>query len=298
MRDRFRSDGKRSCGEAQECQRVHQDAQYDRRGRADRGKGLQARHAWEGSAEDNQTATFLFHHFLSDRDLEWLRGLDAIDPDEDAALALVYVREMGSIDNAKLRDLTGLDTLAASKCLTHLRDANLLEMCGGGSATYYKPGSALADEHGASREEVVQLELGASEAQGSDSQTQGSSDKTQGSEHQTQGSEDKTQGSESESETADMLTALRNEVPRHILEQIDQLGKRVAPDTMRALILDLCRLRYMRPVELAHLLDRRSDYVTRKFLAPLVDEARLERKHPETPGHPKQAYRAVGDDDE
>jgi ATP-dependent DNA helicase RecG len=223
---------------------------------------------------DKFTATFLFRHFLSDRDLEWLRSLDAVDPDEDAALALVYVREMGRIDNAKLRDLTGLDTLAASKCLTRLRDAGLLEMCGSGSATYYEAGPELAQS------EVSELESRMDD---------GKSRMDDGKSRMDDG--------KSRMDTASDI-AKRFDIPEALARRIAKLGGKAEPLVVQKLLVECCQVRPFSTGELVEVFGRTRDHLTRHYLKPLLGEGVLERTHPDNPRHPKQAYKAVESDEE
>jgi ATP-dependent DNA helicase RecG len=67
-----------------------------------------------------------------------------LELDDNEAKALVLVKEMGAIDNAALRAVTGLETLAASALLRRLgKQLGLLEKGGSGSTTYYKPSEHL-----------------------------------------------------------------------------------------------------------------------------------------------------------
>lgn len=66
------------------------------------------------------------------------------DLSDEEARALVFVRELGAIDNAAYRAINRTDTLSASGHLRRLRDLGLLDMKGGGSRTYYVPGTAFA----------------------------------------------------------------------------------------------------------------------------------------------------------
>lgn len=90
---------------------------------------------------DQFVATFLFHHFLGADDLAWLRRLTREALSDEEARALVFVRELGAIDNAAYRTINRTDTLNASAHLRRLRDLGLLEMKSSGSRTYYVPGS-------------------------------------------------------------------------------------------------------------------------------------------------------------
>jgi hypothetical protein len=58
--------------------------------------------------------------------------------------ALVFVREVGAIDNSAYRSLTQTDILAASGSLRRLKNANLLTARGSGNKTYYVVGPEMA----------------------------------------------------------------------------------------------------------------------------------------------------------
>jgi ATP-dependent DNA helicase RecG len=85
----------------------------------------------------------LFHHLLSNDDVEWLGRFKSLSLSPEECQALVYAREMGAIDNRAFRSLSGVDTLSASRSLRRLRDENLLDSKGKGSATYYTPTEQL-----------------------------------------------------------------------------------------------------------------------------------------------------------
>ncbi|MFH1467856.1 MAG: hypothetical protein ABIO70_25955 [Pseudomonadota bacterium] len=59
----------------------------------------------------------------------------------------------------------------------------------------------------------------------------------------------------------------------------------------RALILELCRGRFLTAVEIAAALDRRHQSLRRRHLNPLVQQGRLELRYPDRPNHKDQAYR-------
>ena len=82
-------------------------------------------------------AILLLHHLLTEDDYRWLRELAGNTLTAEEAKVLIYTRETGAVDNTACRDLSGLDTLAASRVLRRLRDKGLLEKQGSGSRTYY-----------------------------------------------------------------------------------------------------------------------------------------------------------------
>jgi ATP-dependent DNA helicase RecG len=95
--------------------------------------------------EDWFKSTYLFHHFLSEPDVEWLGRFQSFDLTSDEQRALIFLRETGRITNADYRDLNRVDTLTASQHLARLRDLDLLAQVPKGAATYYVPGSRLGE---------------------------------------------------------------------------------------------------------------------------------------------------------
>src|SRR5438128_1322146 len=81
--------------------------------------------------------TLWLHNLIGQDDTTWLQSFAAQRLSDEQARALVVARRTGSVSNAILRDVSGLDTLAASNQLRQLRDLGLLELRGKGSATHY-----------------------------------------------------------------------------------------------------------------------------------------------------------------
>lgn len=207
---------------------------------------------------DQFVATFLFHHFLGPTDLEWLRKLTSERLNDEEARALVFVRELGAIDNAAYRSINGTDTLQASTHLRRLRDLELLEMKGAGSKTHYLPTSRflsatpsdphqpLADPH----------------------QPQLDPHQPQLDPHQPS-----------------------NAPPLSLKARLQQMGKRPRSPVVRALIIELCRWRPLSSRELAGLLGGRAPKtLVREHLTPMVESGALELSIKEMPNHPDQKY--------
>ena len=92
---------------------------------------------------DQFTATLLLHHFLTQKDMEWLASLNIEDLNDAQKQALIFVRETGAVDNQTYRQINAVDTLSASTDLRRLRDSELLTKKGKGSATYYTTGTKM-----------------------------------------------------------------------------------------------------------------------------------------------------------
>lgn len=91
------------------------------------------------SNQDNNQfkATLLLQHLMREEQLEWLKLFSEYNLSDNEAVALVLARETGFVDNSGLREISGLDTLAASKLLGKLRDKHLLDKFGKGQYTFY-----------------------------------------------------------------------------------------------------------------------------------------------------------------
>lgn len=216
--------------------------------------------AFESSrAPDQFVATFLFHHFLGQADLAWLRQVTAERLSDEESRALVFVREVGAIDNAAYRNINSTDTLQASAHLRRLRDLEILEMKGSGSRTYYVPGPrmATADPHMATPDPHMVTR-------------------------------------DPHMVTADphMLNASPSkDLPGHLRERLAQAGTRPRLPVIRELIVDLCRHRPFSARELAVLFGNRdARHLVRDHLAPMVESGQLAYTIPDMPRHPDQKY--------
>ena len=94
---------------------------------------------FESNHEANKfTARLLLHHFLSKENMEWLAQYAEFGLMNEQKLALVFVREVGAIDNATYRQLDSSITHARARLEIHkLCDLGFLEKKGQGRNTYY-----------------------------------------------------------------------------------------------------------------------------------------------------------------
>lgn len=210
---------------------------------------------------DQFVATFLFHHFLGPDDLAWLRQLTGDPISDEESRALVFVRELGAIDNAAYRAINRTDTLNASAHLRRLRDLELLEMKGAGSRTYYVPGPQFLAAQLAPVPAVAPNETNSHQLDRDSHQPEGNS-------HH-----------------------LLETIPSELAERIPPVGSKPRRDVMRALIVDLCRWRALSARELATILHGREHKpLVRDYLTPMVTEGVLAYTIPEMENHPDQRY--------
>lgn len=222
-------------------------------------------------AQDRFTARYLFHHFLGPDDIAWLSRFRDLALSDEEAKSLIWAREVGAINNAMVRELNRIDTLAASQLLRRLRNANLLDQKGKGSATYYVPTDYLLGKGLAATESGLHPDLG-------------SLNPDLGS-----------LNPDRQPQSPDLdRQPLVGELPADLAMQIEQLGQRTRDkQRMREVLLELCMLRYYRTDELALITNRSAEYLQKNYLSSLVAEGKLKYRYPEDINHPQQAYGAL-----
>lgn len=215
---------------------------------------------------DQFVATFLFHHFLGSEDLAWLRNLSPEPVSDEESRALVFVRELGAIDNAAYRAINRTDTLNASGHLRRLRDLDLLEMKGAGSRTYYVPGPLFVTGS------VTDPTPGAA---GNPHHPAQNTHQPPANTHQSPGDPHQLQAT----------------VPEWLRVRIPGPGTKPRKEVLRALILDLCAWRALSAREMAALLGGRDQkHLVREFLSPMIEEGLLAYTIPAMENHPDQRY--------
>jgi ATP-dependent DNA helicase RecG len=212
---------------------------------------------------DTFTATLLFHHFLDEKDINWLSQFADLELTEDQMKALIFIREVGAIDNAAYRSLTQTDTLAASKILRELRVLELLSDQGSGARTYYVPGLQFIKRGNIDGKPLISLET------------------MDGARHNMDGD-----SRPRKLRVGDLPLPLRMSVKRA------QLSRRLPPLEVEKIIERLCDWRPMSLAELAYLMERTPTYISQKFVTPMVANGRLRYFHPEMVQHPDQKYQS------
>jgi len=205
--------------------------------------------------------TLLFHHFLAESDIDWLTPFKDLHLRDAEVIILHTCKNFGSITNKRCRELTGLDTNQASSLLKRLRNIGLLSPCGKGRATYYTPSEKLL---GLGRENLP------------DTPTQKllfEFDKVSNPNAQ--------------------LQQLEKEY-LELLQEISNLKQREASTTIADLIVRICSIKPHTAKELSEIFNRTRVWMLRKFINPLLEEGRLQRKFFD-PNNPNQTYIAGND---
>lgn len=273
---------------------------------------------FESNHEANKfTARLLLHHFLSKENMEWLAQYAEFGLMNEQKLALVFVREVGAIDNATYRQLDSSITHARARLEIHkLCDLGFLEKKGQGRNTYYirtskvvslgerlppqgerlRPqdkrippqhgtlGERLPPQHGTLGEKIPPQH--------------GILDEKIPPLHGTLGKKIPPQGEkippqhgtfEIESQPKSRNELLR-ELPKGLQERVAKLGKWASREKVSQLLVDLCAFKPYSYEELALIIQRAAKPMKDKYIKPLRLANKLFYWIPEMINHPLQKY--------
>lgn len=80
------------------------------------------------------------------------------------------------------------------------------------------------------------------------------------------------------------------DLPSALRVQLSSFGRRILPEDMKAFIVALCKWRPMSAEEIASVLGKTTNYVSNKYIYPMVKEGELGHLYPEMVKHPGQKY--------
>ena len=251
---------------------------------------------FESNHEANRfTARLLLHHFLSKENMEWLAQYASYDLTNEQKLALVFVREVGAIDNATYRQLDATLTHGRVRVEIHkLCELGFIEKRGQGRNTYYirtdkvvslgerlRPqGERLPAQHGTLGEKIP---------------PQGEKIPAQ---HGTLGEKIPPQGEKIPAlhgtfETESQLKSreeLLGELPQELQERVAKIGKWATREKVSLLLVDLCSFKPYSYEELAVIIQRAAKPMKDKYIKPLRLANKLFYWIPEMINHPQQKY--------
>lgn len=169
---------------------------------------------------------------------------------------LVFVREVGAIDNITNRQVNGIDVVKASTDLRILREKEILQQKGKGRYTYYIPGPHF----------IASVPTPAANTPATGLNTP----------------------------AAGLNTPAIDVLPGDIKEKIEALGKRTNDARkIKNIIAAICSTAPFKASDIARMFNKEEDYFKRKYLAAMIADAELQYTHPEMINHPDQAYRSA-----
>ena len=227
--------------------------------------------------------------------MEWLALYAEFGLVNEQKLALVFVREVGAIDNATYRQLDSSITHARARLEIHkLCDLGFLEKKGQGRNTYYIRTSKvvslaerlppqderLLPQHGTLGERLLPQYGTLGEKIPPQHGTLG--ERYQGENERYQAFEERYQGVNRE----ELLLLL----PDDIKKRIDEGGKRVPKDVLNKLVVDMCSIVPLSMDDLSVLLHRNSKSFKNKNIKVLLENNQLFYWITEMINHPQQKY--------
>ena len=266
---------------------------------------------FESNHEANKfTARLLLHHFLSKENMEWLALYASFDLTNEQKLALVFVREVGAIDNATYRQLDSSITHARARLEIHkLCDLGFIEKKGQGRNTYYIRTSKVVslEERLRPQDEKIPPQHGTfgkkiPPQHGTFGKKIPPQHGTFGEkippQHGTLGEKIPPQGEkippqhgtfEIESQPKSRNELLR-ELPKGLQERVAKLGKWASREKVSQLLVDLCAFKPYSYEELALIIQRAAKPMKDKYIKPLRLANKLFYWIPEMINHPLQKY--------
>ena len=266
---------------------------------------------FESNHEANKfTARLLLHHFLSKENMEWLAQYAEFGLVNEQKLALVFVREVGAIDNATYRQLDSSITHARARLEIHkLCDLEFIEKKGQGRNTYYIRTSKvvslgerlrpqgerlpakeqrLPPQHGTLGEKIPPQHGTLGEKIPPQHGTLGEKIPPQ---HGTLGKKIPPQHGTFEIESQpESRNELLRELPKGLQERVAKLGKWASREKVSQLLVDLCAFKPYSYEELALIIQRAAKPMKDKYIKPLRLANKLFYWIPEMINHPLQKY--------
>ena len=248
---------------------------------------------FESNHEANKfTARLLLHHFLSKENMEWLAQYSEFGLVNEQKLALVFVREVGAIDNATYRQLDTTITHGRARVEIHkLCELGFIEKRGQGRNTYYirtdkvvSLGERLLPQHGTLGEKIP--------AQGERIPPQhGILGEKIPPQHGTLGEKIPLQHGTFEMESQlKSRDELLSELPQELQERVSKIGRWATREKVSQLLVDLCAFKPYSYEELAVIIQRAAKPMKDKYIKPLRLANKLFYWIPEMINHPQQKY--------
>ena len=231
---------------------------------------------FESNRSANQfTARLLLHHLLDSETIQWLVAYDDFSLNDEQRLALVFVREVGAIDNITYRQLNSdINNQKASFDLHNLCTKGLLDQRGQTRSTYYIAGEKFVNRRTSEEN---------SRGDGENGNAIGEMCRADGEMCRANGEMCRANG--------EMCRA--EDLPIELKKRVGETGKRMVAKDMESLIIDLCTYKPLSLAEMASLLHRDTRALRYHYINTLIKQRKLFYTIPEMLNHPNQKYTAV-----
>ena len=237
---------------------------------------------FESNRETNQfTIRLLFHHLLGKEDIEWLSLFAKYELNNEQKLSLIFIRELGAIDNITYRQLNSdITSRKATVDLHRMCENGLFELRGQRRNAYYVAGQEFVWLNSRAKD----LNSRANGLNGrADEKMYGADGEMYGADGEMYGANEEMYGAVDEMYGAD-------ELPEALKEKILKIGKRIPEEEMKKLLIELCDLHPFSLHEISILLHRNMVFLRNHYINPLMAQGKLFYTIPEMIRHPNQKY--------
>ncbi len=257
---------------------------------------------FESNRSANQfTARLLLHHLLDNATIQWLTLFADYSLNNEQRLALVFVREVGAIDNMTYRQLNSdINNQKASMDLHDMCTKGLLEQKGQSRSTYYIAGVNFIENSRGEEDNSIGEDLNSransslnSRGESLNSRANGSLNSRANGSLNSRGESLNSRAKSSLNSRGEGLNSRAKQLPKGLEERIAKIGKRAKPEEMKELVLELCRLEPMSLLELASILNRRPSSLRYLYVNSLIGSHQLYYTIPEMLNHPDQKYTTI-----
>lgn len=229
---------------------------------------------FESNRSANQfTARLLLHHLLDNETIQWLASYADYSLNNEQRLALVFVREVGAIDNITYRQLNSdMNNQKTSFDLHDLCSKGLLEQKGQSRSTYYITGEKFVN-----------------------SRTNGENSNATGENHNAAGENNRgdRENNRANGENSRANGENSRAIPENLLEKCKKLKKWESSKKMKSLVIELCEIMPLSISEIAEIINRKPESVRYLYINPLIESGKLFHTIPEMLNHPDQKYTTV-----
>lgn len=245
---------------------------------------------FESDRENNKfTVRLLLHHLLNEEDLKWLKHFEHLELTDNQKRILVFLREVGAVDNSVARQINGSESSFANGDLRRMRQLKLIEQKGRSRYTYYIPSEVVKATLSMGQEEfgegvnALSVDLSALPPGLSALPTKFSALPTKFSTLPTKLESLGTKlrsFNEEQIEDFVQITKLISNLPKRINDK----------NVLEKLIEDLCAIERFRLNEIAYIIGKNEKYLHEEFIKPMLVKKKIIYNYPDMINHPDQSY--------
>ncbi len=224
---------------------------------------------FESSHSKNSfTLRLLLHNFLSEFDIHWLNYFKEFDLSDEQKMMLVFIREVGAIDNKSSRQLCGLSSKISTKYLRDLSSKKLITKKGNRKHTYYIPTDEIMKFTTSQNDKPVTSIVDKKTSMVDKNITMVDNEMS-------------------------MVDKFVNSLPSDLINKIGEIGQRTDTESIKNLIVKICAIKELSSKEIAIIIGRNEKYIKNSYLKELIEEGKINYTIPEMIKHPNQKYKTI-----